>query len=126
MSRGRKAENYAYEAKEFARKRLIGKRVKIQFEYARPDMRKDRKEPGEPRFYVTMFLGKINFAVELLHAGLANVIRHRRDENRSTFYEDLIGAEGKSIATHKGQHSKTKYVPRRIIDLSYKPRKKKG
>jgi staphylococcal nuclease domain-containing protein 1 len=63
------------EAKEFLRKRLIGKHVRITV-----DGKKAASEGYEEREVVTININNKNVALLLVEAGYASVIRHRRDD----------------------------------------------
>ena len=66
------------EAKEFLRKKLIGKHVRITI-----DGKKAASEGFEERDVVTVILNDKNVALLLVEAGYASVIRHRRDDGKS-------------------------------------------
>ena len=63
------------DAKEFLRKKLIGKHVKVRI-----DGKKAASEGYEEREVVTITANQKNVAVLLVEAGYATVIRHRRDD----------------------------------------------
>lgn len=63
------------DAKEFLRKRLIGKHVKLQI-----DGKKPASEGYEEREVATVLQNNKNAALMLVEAGYASVIRHRRDD----------------------------------------------
>lgn len=63
------------EAKEFLRKKLIGKRVR-----AATDGKKAASEGYEEREVATIMVHNQNVALQLVEAGYASVIRHRRDD----------------------------------------------
>lgn len=63
------------EAKEFLRKKLIGKHVRVTV-----DGKKAATEGFEERDVVTIMANNRNMAVQLVEAGYASVIRHRRDD----------------------------------------------
>ncbi|KXN85362.1 hypothetical protein AN958_11462 [Leucoagaricus sp. SymC.cos] len=82
---------YAQEAREFLRKRLIGKRVKVTIDFIRP-----REGDFEERECATIRYGNQNSNIveQLIEKGLAGVVRHRRDdEDRSPDYDKLMAAE---------------------------------
>ncbi len=100
---------YAQEAREFLRKRLIGKRVKVTIDFVRP-----REGDFEERECATIrygghnayayfshkqisditFIPRRNIAEQLIEKGLAGVVRHKRDdEDRSPDYDKLMAAE---------------------------------
>lgn len=63
------------EAKEFLRKKLIGKHVRVTI-----DGKKAATEGFEEREVVTININNKNVALTLVEAGYASVIRHRRDD----------------------------------------------
>jgi staphylococcal nuclease domain-containing protein 1 len=66
------------EAKEFLRKKLIGKHVKVTV-----DGKKAASEGYEEREVVTITVNNKNVGLMLVEAGFASVIRHRRDDGKS-------------------------------------------
>ncbi|KAG1881425.1 hypothetical protein C8R48DRAFT_680950 [Suillus tomentosus] len=94
---------YAQEAREFLRKRLIGKHVKVTVDFIRP-----RDGEYEERECATVRYGNqiSNVAEQLVEKGLASVVRHRRDdEDRSSDYDKLMAAEQVAVAETRGIHS---------------------
>ncbi|KAI3435969.1 hypothetical protein D9Q98_002027 [Chlorella vulgaris] len=117
-TRDRQPEPWAVEGKEFLRQRLIGKEVSVSMEYNRKVTPMVGEGPGRPGDERTMSFGtvtinegsgadqKVNNVAELLLVrGLAQVVRHRSDEERSAHYEDLMNAEAQGKAGKKGQWS---------------------
>ncbi|KAJ3040294.1 hypothetical protein HDV00_011174 [Rhizophlyctis rosea] len=106
---------YDLDAKEFLRSRLIGKRVRVTIDYVKP------AEGGfEERECVTVKDGDKNISEVIISRGLADIIRHRRDDdNRSPYYDQLLIALEKAQKAQKGIHS-TKDAPvHRISDASF-------
>ena len=66
------------DAKEFLRKKLIGKHVRMTV-----DGKKAASEGYEEREVVTVIQNNKNIAMLLVEAGYASVIRHRRDDGQS-------------------------------------------
>ena len=66
------------DAKEFLRKKLIGKHVRVTI-----DGHKPANEGFEERDVVTIMINNKNAAVLLVEAGYASVIRHKRDDGKS-------------------------------------------
>lgn len=94
---------YAQEAREFLRKKLIGKHVKVMVDFIRP-----RDGEYEERECATVRYGNqnSNVAEQLVEKGLASVVRHRRDdEDRSSDYDKLMAAEQAAVAETRGIHS---------------------
>ena len=69
---------FAADAKEFLRRKLIGKHVKVVV-----DGRKAATEGFEEQDAVTILLNNKNIALQLVEAGLASVVRHGKDSSRS-------------------------------------------
>jgi staphylococcal nuclease domain-containing protein 1 len=65
------------EAKEFARKKLIGKHVRLTI-----DGKKAASEGFEEREVASIFHNDKNFSLLLVENGYASVIRHRRDDSK--------------------------------------------
>lgn len=63
------------DAKEFLRKKLIGKHVRVTV-----DGHKAANEGFEERDVVTVMVNNKNVALQLVEAGYASVIRHKRDD----------------------------------------------
>lgn len=65
------------DSKEFLRKKLIGKHVRVTLDGTKP-----ASEGYEERDVVTVDLNNKNVALMLVEAGYASVIRHRRDDGK--------------------------------------------
>ncbi|KAL9635577.1 MAG: hypothetical protein Q9164_003366 [Protoblastenia rupestris] len=92
---------FSVDAKEFLRKKLIGKHVKII-----TDGQKAASEGYEARDVVTVLLNEKNVALQLVEAGYVSVIRHRQDDqDRSPAYDDLLAAEATAQAEQRGMWS---------------------
>jgi hypothetical protein len=59
---------------------------------------------GEERVFCTVLQGKANVAEALVSAGLAEVQRHRVDEDRSVHYDLLLDAETKCAYARPPYH----------------------
>ncbi|KAI9672568.1 MAG: hypothetical protein M1831_000003 [Alyxoria varia] len=102
------------EAKEFMRKRLIGKHVKVAIDGKRP-----ATEGYEEREMATILHGNSNVSLPLVEAGLASVIRHRMDDpDRSPVYDDLLAAEAAAQADQKGIWSPQPPEAKQYVDYS--------
>ena len=108
-----KQAHYANEAREFLRKKLIGKHVKVTIDFIRPKEGEfDERECATVRFashntWVSCFplsyscwdlipcLALVsNVAEQLIEKGLASVVKHKRDdEDRSPDFDKLVVAE---------------------------------
>jgi len=99
---GKDDEPWGWEAKEFLRKNLIGKKVRVLVDYRRavpvPSKETTSKDADKlktlpDRIYVTILLDKTNIALKLVEEGFARVVPHKSDEKRSMHYEALLIAE---------------------------------
>ena len=96
-----KQSPFGAEAKEFLRKKLIGKHVKVTI-----DGKKPPSEGFEEREVATIVINNKNMALALVEAGYASVIRHRRDDpDRSPQYDQLLLAEETAQKEEKGMWS---------------------
>jgi len=117
---------YAWEAKEYLRRRLIGQRVRCVLDYIQPaDQNSNRNQGKGPqreekdRHCFSVYLEKNNIAVELCAQGLASPRNHRGGEPRSKDYEDMLKAETVAKSQHKGKHQNPeKATPLVINDIS--------
>ncbi|CAD6951454.1 unnamed protein product [Tilletia controversa] len=111
-----KQAGYANEAREFLRKRLIGKNVTVQIDYIKP-----KDGDFDERHYATVRSGgkETNIAELLVQRGLATVQRHKRDdEDRSPEYDRLMEAEASAMAETRGLHSGKESPAPRMGDAS--------
>jgi len=96
-----KQSPFGPEAKEFLRKRLIGKHVKITIDGKRP-----ATEGYDEREMATVSSNNKNVALMLVESGYASVIRHRMDDtDRSPLYDELLAAEEAAQKDQKGMWS---------------------
>lgn len=107
---------WAAEAKEFLRKKLIGKTVHVHVDFVKP-----KEGDFDEKECVTVKYGgaQVNVAEQLVEKGLATVLRHRRDdEDRSPELDKLVVAEQKAVSEAKGIHSPKDVSLPRIVDAS--------
>lgn len=111
---------YMFEAREFLRKKLIGKKVNVTVDYIRPASPATETAPAfSERTCATVTIGGINIAEALVSKGLATVIRYRQDDDqRSSHYDELLAAEARAIKNGKGLHSKKEVPIHRVADIS--------
>ncbi|KIP01963.1 hypothetical protein PHLGIDRAFT_131000 [Phlebiopsis gigantea 11061_1 CR5-6] len=109
--------HYALEAREFIRKKLIGKHVKVHVDFIRP-----REGEFEEREAATVRYGnqQANIAEQLIEKGLASAVRHKRDdEDRSPDYDKLMAAEQVASSEGRGIHSgKELPAPKQPLNIS--------
>jgi len=105
---------YMFEAREFLRKKLVGKKVDVKIDYIKP------ANDGFPeRTCATVTIGGINIAEALISKGLATALRHRQDDDqRSSHYDDLLAAESRASKNGKGLHSKKEPPIHRVADIA--------
>ncbi|RLN73714.1 hypothetical protein BBJ28_00026222, partial [Nothophytophthora sp. Chile5] len=127
---------YAAEAKEFLRNRAIAKTVHVEVEYekASPSGQGDVMifasvllEPSANALKKSPSAKGANLAIDVVSAGLAEVVRHRPDEEKSEYYDDLVTAETKAKGQKKNLHSGKATPPneRRVTDLCFDSTKAK-
>lgn len=109
-----KQSPWVAEAKEFLRKKLIGKHVKFHIDGKRP-----ATEGYDEREMATVtFQGK-NVGLLLVENGMASVIRHRQDDtDRSPIYDDLLLAEQTAQDEKKGLWSGKTPAVKQYVDYS--------
>lgn len=108
---------WLFEAREFLRKKLIGKSVKCQLDYVSP-----ARDNFPEKFCYTVSVSGTNVAEALVGKGLATVIRYRQDDDqRSSKYDELLAAEAQAIKQQKGVHAKKDVPSHRINDLTTAP-----
>ncbi|XP_035258116.1 staphylococcal nuclease domain-containing protein 1 [Anguilla anguilla] len=122
---------YMFEAREFMRKKLIGKKVNVTVDYIRAATAASDLGGGSipafpERTCATVTIGGINIAEALVSKGLATVIRYRQDDDqRSSHYDELLAAEARAIKNAKGLHSKKEVPIHRVADISGETQKAK-
>jgi len=105
-------EPWAWEAKDFLRRRLIGKPVRCVYDYSRIG------ENGVERHFYTVYSDNKSVAVRLVELGYAEVLYHKADEKRSVEYEALLTAENKAKAEGAGKFGKKLAPVHHINNLS--------
>lgn len=105
---------YLFEAREFLRKKLIGKKVNCTVDYIQP------KQDNYPeKVCATIMFGETNVAEALVSQGLAKVIRYKQDDDqRSSRYDDLLAAESRAQKKGAGLHSTKPPTTMKINDTS--------
>jgi len=126
--RERPSEPHGNDAREFLRKKLIGKEVTVKMEYNRkiqPMPGAEAAPAGEER---VLSFGNVelndkttddrNAAEMAVARGYASVIRHRSDEERSSVYERLLELEEMAKSAKRGIHSSKEVSTQRVNDVS--------
>ncbi|KAJ7703098.1 hypothetical protein B0H17DRAFT_1157205 [Mycena rosella] len=112
-----KQAQYAQDAREFLRKKLIGKHVKVTIDFIRP-----REGDFEERECATIRYGgqNSNIAEQLIEKGLAGLVRHKRDdEDRASDYDKLMAVEQAAVTDARGIHSgKDVPPPKQPLNIS--------
>jgi len=113
---------YMFEAREFLRKKLIGKKVQVSVDYIKPASNGGAGENVSnysERTCATVTSGGVNIAEALVSKGLVKVVRHRQDDDaRSAHYDSLLAAEQRAIKTSKGLYSKKEPATRNVSDVT--------
>ncbi|KAI6196869.1 Nuclease domain-containing protein [Aphelenchoides besseyi] len=91
---------HMFAAREFIRKRVIGKRVEVSIDYLQP-----KSDQFPEKLCCSVSFNGQNLAEQLVSNGLATVVRHRQDdEQRSSHYDDLVAAQSAAEQSKKGLH----------------------
>jgi staphylococcal nuclease domain-containing protein 1 len=108
---------FLFEAREFLRKKLVGKKVNCIIDYVQP-----KSEDYPEKVCCTVMLGDTNVSEAIVTAGLAKVIRYKQnDDQRSSKYDDLLVAESRAEKKGSGIHSakeKEDLVTLKINDIN--------
>lgn len=89
------------EAKEYLRKKIIGKHVKVSVDGSKP-----KSEGFEARDVATITEKDKNINLALVQDGWCSVIRHRKDDtDRAPNYDELLVAQEEAKAQKKGMWS---------------------
>ncbi|CAH1997114.1 unnamed protein product [Acanthoscelides obtectus] len=104
---------YMFEAREYLRKKLIGKKVHVVVDYIQA------ARDGYPeKTCATVTVNSKNVAEALVSKGLATVVKYRQDDDqRSSRYDDLLTAENKAMKSLLGLHSKKDAPPLRVTEI---------
>ncbi|CAH1187308.1 unnamed protein product [Phyllotreta striolata] len=104
---------YMFEAREYLRKKLIGKKVHVVIDYIQ-----DARDGFSEKICATVTVGGKNVAEALVSKGLATVVRYRPDDDqRSCRYDELMTAETKATKSQLGVHSKKDSPSLRVIEI---------
>jgi len=105
---------YLFEAREFLRKKLIGKKVTCSIDYIQP-----KSEDYPEKVCGTVMLGDTNIAEAIVSQGLARVIHYKQDDDqRSSKYDDLLAAESRAKKKACGLHSTKEVTTMKVADVS--------
>lgn len=105
---------WMFEAREFLRKKLVGKKVHCTLDYVTP-----ARDNFPEKCCYTVTLAGANVAEALVAKGFATVIKYRQDDDqRSVHYDELRSAETQAMKGLKGVHAKDDIPTHRINDLT--------
>lgn len=109
------------EAKEFLRKRLIGKHVKLSIDGSRPATGEyDAKDVA------TVTYNDKNIGLTLVQEGWCSVVRHKRDDpDRAPNYDELLAAQETAKEEKKGMWSGKPTSAKTYVDASESVQKAK-
>ncbi|KAK3943157.1 nuclease domain-containing protein 1 [Diplogelasinospora grovesii] len=109
------------EAKEFLRKKLIGKHVRMTI-----DGSKAGTEDFEARDVATVTQNGKNVGLMLVQEGYCSVIRHRKDDtDRASNYDELLAAQETAKEEEKGMWSGKPPKAKQYVDMSESVQKAK-
>ncbi|OQR78220.1 hypothetical protein BIW11_06545 [Tropilaelaps mercedesae] len=110
-----------FEAREFLRKELIGKNVKVHTDFIQP-----KSEMYPEKVCCTVTINGKNIAEALVSRGLASVVRYRQDnDQRSPHYFELQMAEHTAQKNRVGLYAKKEPEPMKVAELQGEPIKSK-
>lgn len=102
------------EAKEYLRKKIIGKTVRLSVDGTRP-----ATDDYDAKEVATITLNDKNVGLMLVQDGWCSVIRHRRDDtDRAPNYDELLAAQEKAKEEKKGMWSGKPAKAKQYIDAS--------
>ncbi|XP_074027844.1 staphylococcal nuclease domain-containing protein 1 isoform X2 [Leptinotarsa decemlineata] len=104
---------YMFEAREYLRKKLVGKKAHVVIDYIQ-----EAREGFPEKVCATVSIGGKNIAEGLVQKGLATVVKYRADDDqRSSKYDSLLAAESKAIKEQVGVHSKKEAPSLRVTEI---------
>ncbi|KAG5893662.1 hypothetical protein JTB14_028816 [Gonioctena quinquepunctata] len=104
---------YMFEAREYLRKKLVGKKVHVVIDYIQ-----DARDGFPEKVCATVSIAGKNIAESLVFKGLATVVKYRADDDqRSSKYDSLLAAENKAVKDQVGVHSKKEAPPLRVTEI---------
>jgi len=114
-------EPFAWEAREFIRKKIIGKTVRVTLDYVRPERATATEQRSgdvlpAKNFYTVELEGK-NLGLGLVENGLATVLTATGD-NRAPIYDSLLLAQDRAQKAHLGLHGPKKNAKRGFNDVT--------
>jgi staphylococcal nuclease domain-containing protein 1 len=112
---------YRDEAKEFLRKKIIGKHVQLNIDGSRP-----ATDGYDAKEVATITLNDKNIGLLLVQEGWCSVIRHKReDPDRAPNYDELLAAQEQAKEEKKGMWSGKPSAAKHYIDASESAQKAK-
>lgn len=107
--RGDTPAPWAVHSMETLRRLLIGRDVSVRVNYTRPPPEGSTGAAAQPRKFATVLLATrkgttTNVGLQQVQEGLAEVIKHREDEDHADDYDSLVMAEAEAKEANKGLH----------------------
>lgn len=130
--KGANPEPWAIESREYIRSKTAGKVLHVSVDYRRV-MGKSKDKEGEEgddkkknangneeerRFCTVLVDNKLNLTKALVESGLATVVRHGKNDERSPHYFQFLQAEKEAISRHLCVHGKKSPPVHRSNDLT--------
>lgn len=108
-------------AKEFLRKKVIGKHVRVSVDGSRP-----ATDGYEAKDVATVTLNDTNIGLALAQEGWVSIIRHKRDDtDRAPNYDELLAAQETAKEEKKGMWSPKAPAVKTYVDASETAQKAK-
>jgi len=124
-------EPWAWEARDFLRRLVIGQTCRVRVEYTRPlggaptaapEGSPQPSAPDREREFASLYLTHINVAERLVAEGLATVQRHKQGEDRALDHPLLQASEEAAKRAGKRLHSREEAPIHRYQVLIQNPR----
>jgi staphylococcal nuclease domain-containing protein 1 len=107
------------DAKEYLRKKIIGKHVRVSIDGSRPAVSNADGQSYDAKDVATVLFNDKNIGLLLVQDGWASVIRHKRDDpDRAPNYDELLAAGEKAKEEKKGMWSGKPRSAKVYVDAS--------
>ena len=122
-------ESFGFEAKEYVRKKYVGKPVKVELEFIKKIKLQRRDDNGKEiersMQCASIFCDDENISLDIVTKGYAKVYPPRDDEPNTVHIFELLDAYKKAQEAKLGIHSGREELPPRYWDLTKPSTKKK-
>jgi staphylococcal nuclease domain-containing protein 1 len=123
---GDEDEMWAWESKEFLRKQVIGKKVRVEMEFQKTIPMKQGEKEGERNMeFASVFVHKNdkNVSIASIEKGFSKVAVAKFNDESSKYFEQMIEAETVAKKSKLGMHSGQQAPMHIFTDLISQPKK---